>query len=277
MSVLIQSVSDEAQVLENKSNEAKIAWVVDQLYATGNHEVIKELIRKPTKEEMLLLDQEDTQAKKFWLEDPHLLKQNEPIGLPDLNADVALHSSRFWRDALRLRGDKAVAVGIVGDGQYIYHDAPSVLLTDVSDNEVKRRANLSADCRGELQDMFKHLTPNPRRQHPEIESVIKLLIPNAEALIFDQLKQLSSTVREGGTDEKTFLREIYSPLVDQVIASVIPSSPLRRNAMQNQAQTLLKKKINELTEKPNKSTIVSGSSESTTVKLNPVRKKGGAK
>ncbi len=77
---------------------------------------IKDLIKKPTEKEQPLLGQSDTQVKKFWVEDPHLLKETEAIGLPDLNADVALHAFKFWRDALRLRGAKAVAIGIVGDG-----------------------------------------------------------------------------------------------------------------------------------------------------------------
>lgn len=276
MSVLLQADSYAEQVHEDKSAEAKIARIVDQLFETGNQEIIKKLIRKPTKEEMFVLDREDTQAKKFWLEDPHLLKQNEPIGLPDLNADVAMHASRFWRDALRLRGAKAVAVGIVGDGQYIYHDAPSALLPDTSD-DINRRANLTSDCSVELRDLLRQLKQNPKGTHLEIDSVVKLLTPNAEAQIRGQLKQLSASFCGSATDEKTFLREIYSPMVERVIASITPGSPLRRKAMQNQAQALLNEKINELAEKSNKSAIDSTVSGSAVVNPNSDRQKGGTK
>lgn len=272
MPVLSQTDSNSEQAFEDKSIEAKIARVFDQLYAAGNQVMIDELIGKPSKEEKSLLEQEDTQGKKFWLEDPHLLKQDEPIGLPDLNADVALHSSKFWRDAMRLRETKAVAIGIVGDGQYIFHDAPAVFLSDVSD-DVKRRVDLSADCSAELRAMIKQVTQNPKRLHPEIESLVKLLTPNAEAEIRDQLKQLTASVVYNETDYKIFLRAIYTPVVEQVIATVTTGSPLSRRDAKNKVHRLLNNKIKELLDDLNQPSVV-GMSEPATVKPQHDLKKG---
>jgi hypothetical protein len=101
MAALAQADSHAELAPEDKSVAAKIARVIDQLFRAGNQKVIKELTGKPTKEETPMLGQQDTQLKKFWVEDPHLLKEAEPIRLPDLSQDVGLHASKFWRDALR--------------------------------------------------------------------------------------------------------------------------------------------------------------------------------
>lgn len=255
MSALSQAESDAAQAPENESHAAKIARVFEHLYVANKEKknkekIIKKLIGKPTVDEQSLLDRQDTQAKKFWVEDPHLLKGAEAIRLPDLSKDVAMHNSKFWRDALRLHYGKVIAIGIVGDGQYNYHDAPAVRLPDASD-DVKGRAKLTADCGGELRGLFKHrkVTQNPQRQHPEIGSALKLLTPNAETQIRNRLNRLNTETGDNATEEKAFLREIYAPVVEQVIATVTPGSPLRRRDVRNHAKFLLNKKIKELVEK----------------------------
>ena len=275
MPALSQADSNAAQAPESESPAAKIARVFEQLYAADNEEKMKELTRKPTVDEQSLLDQQDTQAKKFWVEDPHLLKEAEAIRLPDLSKDVAMHASKFWRDALRLRGAKVIAIGIVGDGQYIFHDAPVVRLPDASD-DVKSRVNLSADCGGDLRGLLKQVTQNPLLQHPEIGASVKLLTPNAEAQIRDRLSRINASTGNNATEDKAFLHEVYAPVVEQVIASITPGSPLRRHATRNHAQALLNKKIKELVEKPDHLSNT-GTPAAVPGKPKRGRKKGGLK
>ncbi|NLX97788.1 MAG: type I-E CRISPR-associated protein Cse1/CasA [Rhodopirellula sp.] len=262
MAALAQADSHAELAPEDKSVAAKIARVIDQLFRAGNQKVIKELTGKPTKEETPMLGQQDTQLKKFWVEDPHLLKEAEPIRLPDLSQDVGLHASKFWRDALRLRGTKALAIGIVGDGKYVFHDTPSVRLPGTVATTLAKltsdcaqilrgkgtngKPNESSEAKLRRRGILKTVTCNPDRQHPEIDSAAKLLTPNGEALIRDRLSQLNASAGNDPNEEKALLHEVYAPVVEQVIASVTPGSPLRRRAAKNGAQALLTKKIKEL-------------------------------
>lgn len=231
MPALLQADSRAAQAPQDESDAAKIARIFDQLYSAGNQEAIKELTKKPTKEEQPLLKREDTQVKKFWVDDPHLLKEAEAIGLPDLNADVGLHASKFWRDALRLRDAKAIALGIVGDGQYIFHDATSIRLPGAS---ARIRANLSSKCANRLQRLLKQVTPNPDRQHPEINAALVLMTPNTEARIRTALNRSDLT-----TGDTAFLNDIYQPLVRQGVASSVRGSLLRRREALARARSAL--------------------------------------
>ena len=151
MSALSQADCNAAEAPKNERDAAKIARIFDQLFRAHNLKAIKELTKKPTEEEQRRLDQEDRQQKKFWIKDPHLLKQAEPIRLPDLKEDVALHSSRFWRDALRLQQRQAGKVTAVGPivNKYTFQDCVSITFPDTSE-EVKRRAELSAACSGTM-------------------------------------------------------------------------------------------------------------------------------
>lgn len=266
MPMLLQAGSNAAQAPLDESDAAKIARVFDQLYTADNNEAIKELTKKPTKQEQPLLDRMDMQVKKFWVEDPHLLRETEAIGLPDLNADIALHASKFWRDALRLRGAKAIAVGIVGDGQYIFHDTPAVSLPDASamklesltkqcaeilrGTNAKQRPNEDNEAKLRRRGVLRTVTLNPDRKHPEIHAAVVLLTAEVEARIRAALDKSA-----GLTDDEQFLRDIYQPVVEQVVDSTAKGSPLRRRDAKNHAQALLKKKIKELVEKANRPAI----------------------
>ncbi|MGD9854550.1 MAG: type I-E CRISPR-associated protein Cse1/CasA [Planctomycetaceae bacterium] len=258
MPVLLQADFNAGQARD----AAKIARVFDQLYTAGKHETIKGLTKKPTKEELPLLDQKDTQLKKFWVEDPHLLKESEAIGLPDLNADVAEHASKFWRDALRLRGAKGVAIGIVGDGQYIFHDTPAVRLPDAAaaklasltkecaevlrGTDAKARPNEGSEAKLMRRGVLRTVTPNPDRQHPEVYAATVLLTPETEARIRAALDNPADV-----TDLKRFLRDIYQPIVEQVVDSTAKGSPLRRRAAKDHAQALLNRHMKRLVDKAN--------------------------
>jgi hypothetical protein len=275
MSLLAQMDSKREQAPPDESDAAKIARVCNQLYAARNSPDCKNLITKATQKEQPTLKEEDTRVKKFWGDDPFLLKESEPIGLPDLNADVGEHTSRFWRDGVRLGGGREVAIGIVGDGQYIFHDAPAVRLPDA---DGARLACLTKRCAEVLRGMnaektlkedgepklkrcglLKQVTPNPDRQHPEINAAVVHLTPDTEAKIRAKLNDPGAT-----TDDTQFLDGVYEPLVEQVVASTIRGSPLRRRAAMQAARDLLGKTIAGLTD--NSSSAPAGSGETAPAK-----------
>ena len=271
MPALLQADSSTANAPLGECDAAKIARIVDQLFTAGEHETIKELTKKPTKEEQPHLERDDTQVKKFWVDDPHLLREAEAIGLPDLSADVALHASKFWRDALKLRAAKAVAIGIVGDGQYIFHDTPAVSLPGAA---AVKLATLTKDCADTLRDLKKEITPNPKRLHPEISAAIVLMTPTTEARI---RTTLAKQVPEA--DHNEFLRDIYAPLVEQVVACTARGSPLRRRESMDRAHLALDSALNKATAPANPAPAEQGASDTAAAKApKPKRsrkKKGG--
>ncbi|MCC7350778.1 MAG: type I-E CRISPR-associated protein Cse1/CasA [Phycisphaerales bacterium] len=197
-------------------------------------------------------------TKKFWAEDPHLLKDGEPISLPGLGTNVGAHSSRFWRDALDLRGARAGKVVAIGPVviKFTFQDAVCV---DVPKSSAQTRAGLTADCNKKLRGLLKQVTPNPDRRHPEIHAAIVLLTPDTEGNIRASLDAPGATADDG-----EHLREIFEPLVERVLASTARGSPLRRRAAMNDAQRLLRKVIDKLVNSANQppgSAAVDGAAE----------------
>ena len=185
----------------------------------------------------------DTKTKKFWDADPHLLRDGEAISLPGLASDAAAHASKFWRDALRLRGErtgKVVAVGPVVN-KFSFQDASSVAVQHAA---AQTRAKLSGDCSENLRGSLKLITPNPDRQHPEIKAALVLLTPETERRIRSMLNEPDAKIADA-----TLLHEIFEPLVDQVVASTAKGSPLWRRAAGNHARELLSNKIKDLIQK----------------------------
>ena len=269
----------QAAAPTTQTDEQEIARLFHQLILRNDksaQEAIKALTKKPNEEEEKALGGGDMRAKKFWDADPHLLRDGEAISLPGLGADVAMHSSQFWRDALRLQRGQVQRVTAIGPvvNKFQFQDAVSIALPDASD-DVKRRANLSADCGGKLRDLLKHVMQNSELEHPEIDASVKLLRPNAETQIRDRLSRNNASPGDNATEDKAFLYQVYAPVVEQVIASVTPGSPLRRHDKQNHAQALLNKKINEIVDKANQP--VEASIADVPAKPRRGRKKGGQK
>lgn len=268
MPKLMKAVPKATKAPPRESDAARIARVFDQLFTAGDHENIKYLTKKATKEEQPHLQRDDTQVKKFWVDDPHLLKATEAIGLPNLEADVALHASKFWRDALNLRGERAVAVGVVGDGQYLFHDTPIVTLPS---SDSRTRADVTSACSHKLRDLRQHVTPNPDRQHPEINAAFVLMTPDTEARIRAMLNE-SDTEK----DDTQFLKEVYQPLVEQIIGSTTRGSPLRRREAMARARSALDEAIRKATQPPGTSTKAAKTKSSTgAAKPKRTRKKKG--
>jgi hypothetical protein len=209
------------------------------------------------------------QTKKFWDADPHLLKDGAPISLPGLGTNAGAHCSRLWRDALRLRKKPAtvVATGPVVN-KFTFHDAISVNVPDAS---AQSRAKLSTDCSEKLRALLKRVTPNPDRQHPEINAAIVLLTPDIEARIRATLNDPRATA-----DDRKFLHEIYEPLVEQVVASTARGSPLQRRAAWNHAQALLSKMIKQLVDKAYQPPGAADGAVSAKPKRSRKKKGGGA-
>jgi hypothetical protein len=261
MPALLQADSNTAQALIDESDAAKIARIFDQLYTASDHEAIRGLTKKPTKEEQPHLKRDDTQVKKFWVDDPHLLKETEAIGLPDLSADIALHATKFWRDALKQRAARAVAIGIVGDGQYTFHDTLAVPLPEATaaklaslteecaevlrGTDAKERPNEDSEAKLKRRGVLRTVTHNPDRQHPEINAALVLMTPDTEARILAALKDPDVTA-----DDMSFLNEVYQPLVERVIASTARGSPLRRREATARARSALYAAIRKATASP---------------------------
>ena len=191
---------------------------------------------------------------KFWDADPHLLMKEDGklISLPKLKADVAKHSSMFWREALCSRQGRAgrvAAVGMVANKSFAFHDSVSIALPDASDR-VKSLADLSAGCIGKLRGLLGKAMKTSRRKRPEIDAAVTLLTPNAEARIRDRLNRINAPGGDVAGDDKAFLHEVYAPMVEQVVASVTPGSPFRRHAVRKRAQCLLDKEMDELVGRP---------------------------
>jgi hypothetical protein len=218
-----------------------------KLISKSDQQAIKKLTKKATADEQNQLGDLDTKTKKFWDADPHLLRDGEAISLPGLSLNAAAHSSKFWRDALRLRGartGKVVAIGPVVN-RFTFQDAVSVELPDAS---AQTRAKLSDDYSDKLRGLLKQVTPNPDREHPEINAALVLLTPDTEARIRATLNEPGAT-----TDDTKFLREIYEPLVEQVVASTARGSPLRRREAIGRAQRQLHAALQKLSQRKKRS------------------------
>ncbi len=245
----------------------KIARVFHQLFTAGNQKTINDLTKKATKKEAAHLTRSDTQVKKFWDEDPHLLKDAEALGLPNLKANAGIQASKFWRDAFRLRGQRQGKVSAIGPvvNKFTFQDATSVSVpNDAANQRVKR----SASIRDGLHGLVKYTTPNRDRVHPEIHAATVMATPDVENRVQAALILKS--------DDEGLLCEIYEPVVEQIVASTAKGSPLRRHAAKDHAKALLNKKIKDLVEKPDHPSNA-GTLAAAPGKPKRGRKKGGPK
>lgn len=194
-------------------------------------------------------------TKKFWNGDPHLLlKDGQPISLPAMERDVAAHTANFWRDALHALPEKDAIYQITFIGpvvnKFAFQDATAMTLAHAFP-VVRRWADLSAACKAKLRDQLKQVTRNADRQHPEIGTALQLLTPEAESQVCERLSRLDLTA----TDDATFLRELYTPAVEAIIASTVAGSPLQRHVARqdalNELQALIKKLTTGKPAKPN--------------------------
>ncbi len=268
MSVIVAAEARAGQAPTQVSEAARIAHVMDQLYAAAQRgdrvaaQAIETLTKRASKHEREGLNPADRQVKKFWVHDPHLLRRGEPIALPDFSRDVAVHASKFWRDAWDVRRDGVTAIGIVGDGQYCFYDAHCVRVPDTS---AERLMELTNECAAILggntaqpwaseseerkvrrRGILRSAARNPDAKHPELAAALKLLTAHVEVAIREHLCRTGSPLRESAEEHAKWLYKTYAPLVKLAIASVTPGSALRRLEARNRALALLKRKVDEL-------------------------------
>lgn len=241
------NVRSESTEVTMQTDAQEIAALFHQLTLKHDVEAIRKLTCKASQEERRVLRDEDLREKKFWDADPHLLMAGEPISLPVLEADVSQHSSRFWRDALRLQKGhtpKAMATGpVVRD--FIFHDVVSVTLPAASDG-VKSQAHLSKECGNGLASLLRKAVGNSTRANADIDAAVILLTPNVEDGIRNRLSRTNVLSGASPAEDRAFLHEVYAPMVEQAIASVTPGPPLHRHVTLVNAQALLSERIEQL-------------------------------
>jgi hypothetical protein len=223
-----------------ETDEHGMARMFHELILKNDEKAIKALTQNATADEQSQLGDGDTKTKKFWDTDPHMLRDGEAISLPGLSLDAAAHSSKFWRAALRLRGartGKVIAIGPVVN-KFTFQDATSV---GVPNAATQTRAKLTDVGSNKLRDLLKQATPNPDRQHPEINAALVTLIPDTEARIRATLNEMDATA-----DDTKFLHEIYGPLVERVVTSTTCGSPLRRREVMRLTESALEQALRKI-------------------------------
>lgn len=103
-----------------------------------------------------------------------------------------------------------------------------------------------------------------------MQSALVLLTPEAERQVRAALSNPVETLQtSAATDspedkanaDKKFLRDIYQPVVEQVVDATAKGSPLRRRAAKQLAQALLNKKMREVVDEAGKPADESGEVE----------------
>ena len=224
-----------------------------ELVRRGDWNAIQAPVGKATPDEQNRLGDAGA-TKKFWDGDPHLLREGEPISLPALSSDVGSHASRLWRDALRLRPSRTGKVEAIGPvvNKFTFQDATSVSLPGASAQERARKSEdcrdrlrdlliqAAGDCRGEARGTSKRGTPAAGLSRPEVRAAFALLTPDTEARVLAVLKEPGAA-----TNDAEFLLGIYETLVELVVSSTTPGSPLRRREavqlVQRRFRTALRK------------------------------------
>lgn len=244
---LREACSDELRetldaALSGEQSAKSIANALDDVL-NKNGNAFQNLVKKATKEEEAIIGEENLRQKKFWESDPQLMiSENEALSLPRLEAHAGMHA-KFWRSAFhawsgKRSEHKAIAIGPVVN-QFAYQDATSVSIPHVS---TELQINLSGDVSDELLNLLKQITPNPKREHPEIRSALALLAPGTEARILAILKK-----RDVVGDDREFLRSTFKAVVQKVEASTVRGSAFQRRLALNEACVRLERLINKKT------------------------------
>jgi hypothetical protein len=233
-----------------------------------------------------------------WDGDPHLVRVTRKKGKKGATVKVLIahpgpneaidRSAMLWRDLTHGVAESTAAnsdpsrphdVVVIGSAQALLKHSEAIRVAPSADASVLRRADLSKNCVDTLPRLIKSTTPNRKAdkdKHPEIDSAVVLMTPCVEARVRIGLAQPIAMAQLDSEADRKFLSEIYEPVVEQIVASTVPGSPLRRRAAKNHAQALLSNKIKELVNmsyQPPRSADVDGS-----VPAKPIRgrrKKGG--
>lgn len=203
-----------------------------------------------------------------WDGDPHLVRVKRKKGKKGATVKVLIahpgpnepidRLAMLWRDLTHGVAESMAPnadcsrphdVVVIGSAQALLKHAEAIRVAPSADASVMRRADLSKNCVDKLPGLIKSTTPNRKAdkdKHPEINSAVVLMTPAVEARVRTGLAQPTAMGQPDSDADRKFLREIYEPVVEQVVASTLPGSSLRRRATKNHAQALLSSKIKEL-------------------------------
>ena len=82
-----------------------------------------------------------------------------------------------------------------------------------------------------------------------MNTALKLLIPSVEAQIRDRLYRFNVAKNNKAIEDKAFLLEIFTPVVEQVLASTKTGSPFRRQEVKRRIKERLNEEINKIVDK----------------------------
>ena len=235
-------------------------------------------------------------SDKPWDADPHLVRvarkkkngdvETVLVAYPSPN-DPVERPAMLWRDLTQGVFEPTGAnpknsvphdVVVLGSVQALLKHCETIRVKPSAGAAVTKRVDLSKNLADTLRCLVKDTTPNKKMakdEHSEVNAAVVLAMPDAESRLRAALEQPAVTVQPDAEVDK-FLREIYEPVVEQIVSSTTKGSPLRRLAAKEHAKAMLNKKIKELVEKPDH---LSNAGTPAAVHGRPKRglKKGGSK
>ncbi|MBI2889987.1 MAG: type I-E CRISPR-associated protein Cse1/CasA [Nitrospirae bacterium] len=224
------------------------------------------------------------QQKKFWDKDPHLVlidksqaageeeesgNSNQEqsatapktkksavvkttLGFPSPSARVTGHS-RFWRRVLSAKAtEQADADGtpatlmVAGPAanKGLYQDAAALHLR-VPVVGAAQTLEAQGKAVEAVSGVLRQSTPNPDRQHPNRIAVLDALSPSLEADLRRDLDRSLGTNPPGRLIDA--LGERLAPVVERVVRSTTPGSPLRRREAMARARSALDAALHKAT------------------------------
>jgi hypothetical protein len=204
--------------------------------------------------------------KKFWHDDPHLILvadtaadddgavvDSEPLASPSTMDStrkttlafpapkwrVATHAA-FWRRAAAAtvprdlsedaQARRVVVAGPAGN-QALYQDACLVEIASAPDPSLLA---VQADALRRLRGVLKQTAPHPDRKHPERAAAWDAMAPQLETDLHRDVERPPP----GSHGEALLVR--LAPVVDRIVRSTTPGSPLRRLEALRRARTSLR-------------------------------------
>lgn len=204
-----------------------------------------------------------------WDGDPHLVRVTRKKGKKGETVKVLIahpgpneaidSSAMLWRDLTNGVAESMTAnsersrphdVVVIGSAQALLKHAEAIRVAPSADVSVLKWADLSKNCVGNLPRLIKSTTPNRKTdkdKHSEISSAVVLMTPGIEARNRTVLLQPVAMGELDSKGDRNFLSEIYEPVVEQVVRSTTPGSPMRRREAMALARSVLARALNKAT------------------------------
>lgn len=236
-------------------------------------------------------------SDKPWEDDPHLVrvkrqrKKGEPekvlIAHPSPN-DPIDRAAVLWRDLSQGVVERLGTnppnraefnVVVLGSNQALLKHVETIRVRPGAGSDMKQ-VGLTKDVLGRLRATVKASTPNEKTgkdDHPEINAAAALLTPEAEKQVQTVVADLPPASQPDTQSVKMLLRNIYQPVVEQVVDATAKGSPLRRRIAKDRARGDLNQRINEIVNEAHKpaSAGEGGATQTRAEKPKGTGKKGG--